>query len=311
MNGPELAPPRYTLYPVTVDVLAFHFRPTEGAAVGGAATVPASGTSTDELLALLDTINAPVYFPAALESNCTSTVTLCELESCRGALPPVTLNPVPLAKIFDTVISVFPVFVNVTLCDAILPALTVPKFTLVGPTAIASFAAATVPDTGTAAFIVAVLVVTETFPVNAPAAFGVNSTVRVLVVPGFNKVDPENPLMLKPEPLVTTPVTVNASSPVFATCTVCELCTPTTAEEKSMLEGVTTSRAAAASPGVPLAIGDATHPTSEGVIAAMLATAKYSRQLRLLRPTLANHKENPDCLTLISGQSQFRPGPSL
>jgi hypothetical protein len=183
-------------------------------------------------------------------------------------------NPVPLTQIFDTVTSVFPVFVSVTLCDAVLPALTVPKFTLVGPTAIASFAAATVPAIGTAAFIVAVLVITERLPLNVPAALGVNCTVRLLLVPGFNNVDPENPLIPKPEPLATTPVTVSGSSPVFANCRVCELCTPTTAEEKSILEGVTTRRAEDTIPGVPLAIGDATHPMSEGVIAATLANAK-------------------------------------
>src|SRR5271154_2673818 len=126
---------------------------------------------------------------------------LCEAANCTGELQPDKLKPVPLTATFETATSAFPVFVNVTFCETVLPAVTVPKLRLEGPTEIASFALSTSPVTGSAAVAVAMFVNTDTDPVNAPAVFGVNFTVSVLLVPGFSSVDPENPLILKPAPL--------------------------------------------------------------------------------------------------------------
>jgi hypothetical protein len=143
-------------------------------------------------------------------------VIACEVANCTGELQPVTLNPVPLTLTLETVTTVFPVFDNVTFCVTGLSALTVPKLKLEGPTETTELAVATSPVTGSAAVTAAVLVKTDTVPLNAPEVWGVNCTVIVLLVPGFSCVEPENPLMLKPAPLAMTPVTVKASSPVFA-----------------------------------------------------------------------------------------------
>src|SRR5271157_5484939 len=61
---------------------------------------------------------------------------LCEAANCTGELQPVKLKPVPLTATLETVTFAFPVFVNVTFCETVLPAVTVPKLTLEGPTEI-------------------------------------------------------------------------------------------------------------------------------------------------------------------------------
>src|SRR5271154_2061319 len=236
---------------------------------------------------------------------------LCEAANCTGELQPDKLKPVPLTATFETATSAFPVFVNVTFCETVLPAVTVPKLKLEGPTEIASFALATSPVTGSAAVTAAVFVNTETDPVNVPAAFGLNCTVSVLLVPGFSSVEPEKPLMLKPAPLATTPVTVRAASPVFESCKVWELCTPTIAEEKLTLEGVTSSRDVSTKAGVLPIIGDVAQPTEKGIIATAIASRRTSCQLTRRLPASANRRDHPTCFTHISGHSQFQPGISL
>ena len=76
---------------------------------------------------------------------------LCEAANCTGELQPDKLKPVPLTATLETVTFTFPVFVNVTFCETVLPAVTVPKLTLEGPTEIVvGVALATAPDSGTA-----------------------------------------------------------------------------------------------------------------------------------------------------------------
>src|SRR5271154_398706 len=236
---------------------------------------------------------------------------LCEAANCTGELQPDKLKPVPLTATFETATSAFPVFFPAPLSSAVLPAVTVPKLKLEGPTEIASFALATSRVPGSAAVTAAVFVNTETDPVNVPAAFGVNCTVRLLLVPGFSSVEPENPLILKPAPLAMTPVTVKAALPVFESCKVCEACTPTIAEEKLTLEGVTSSRGASVKAGVLPIIGDVAQPVEKGIIAAAIASIKASCQLARCLPASANRRDHPTCFTHISGYSQFQPGISL
>src|SRR5271156_4246573 len=218
---------------------------------------------------------------------------LCELANCTGELQPVKLKPVPFTLTLETVTSVFPVFVKVTFCETVLPAVTVPKLKLEGPTEIASFALATSPVTGSSVEAAAVFVNTETDPANVPATFGVNCTVSVLLVPGFSSVEPENPLILKPAPLAMTPVTVKAASPVFESFKVCEACTPTIAEEKLTLEGVTSSRGASVKAGVLPIIGDVAQPIEKGIIATAIASIKTSCQLTRCLPASANRRAHP------------------
>ena len=188
---------------------------TECDSTAGAATVPDNGTATDEFLASLATVSVPLKFPEVFDSNVKSSVTLCALANCTGVLHPVMLNPVPLKETFETVTATFPLFVSVKFCDAVLPALTVPKLTLAGPTERDRSSLAASPVTGREALTDATLVMIDTVPLKAPLLFGVTSTVSVLLVPGANSVEPEKPLTLTPLPLATTPTTVSEAFPLF------------------------------------------------------------------------------------------------
>ncbi len=220
-------------------------------------------------------------------------------------------NAVPLTEICEIVTGLFPVFVSVIPCETALLVATVPKLTLEGPTEMAKLAAATSPVTGSAAVTPAVFVDTETDPVNAPVAFGVNCTVNVPLVPGFNSVEPENPLMLNPVPVAAIPVTVSASSPVFETVSDWALCTPATAEEKLMLDGVTSSRGVSTNEGALVAIGVTMQPYKKGMIATTLAATKINCRRTLFGLASVNRRVHPAFFTLISKQSSFQPGASL
>ena len=66
-----------------------------------------------------------------------------------------------------------------------------------------------------------------TLPVAVPAAVGAKLTVSFTLDPGATVVDPENPLRLKPEPLMVACETVTAPVPVFVRETVWEADDPT------------------------------------------------------------------------------------
>jgi hypothetical protein len=142
-----------------------------------------------------------------------------------------------------------------------------------------------------------------TDPVKAPAAFGVSKTVKLLLVPGLNNVEPENPLILRPVPLATTPVTVSAEPPSFVNFKVCDVCTPTTAEVKLILEGVTCNCGPVGVIAALFPPGVATQPISTGTAAVNTASDKSIRDLATIFLAILPSEKNPTRLTHLSGQS--------
>src|SRR5271170_4786953 len=97
-----------------------------------------------------------------------------------GAPPPLMVNPAPFNRIRETVSSVLPVFVSVTVCDADLPALTEPKFTLAGPTEICGLEPSTPePDKFTVTEESPALLRTVRVPFEVPEAEGLNCKSKV------------------------------------------------------------------------------------------------------------------------------------
>jgi len=78
---------RYTLYPDTVDVLAFQVSATE--CCTGVTPVPERVTVAGDPVALLAMEILPLAVPATVGSNITDRVRLCEGDSVTGAVPPV------------------------------------------------------------------------------------------------------------------------------------------------------------------------------------------------------------------------------
>jgi hypothetical protein len=112
--------------------------------------------------------------------------------------------------------------------------------------------------------------------------------------------------MLRPLPLATTPITVSAEPPSFVSFNVCEVCTPTTAEVKLMLEGVTCNCGPAGSAGAAgalFALGVATQPINAGTAAASAASDKSIRDLATIFLAILPSEKKPARLTHRSGQS--------
>jgi hypothetical protein len=78
---------RYTLYPDTVEVLAFQVSATE--CCTGATPVPDSATVAGDPVALLIIVMLPLAAPAVVGLNWTVSVRFCDGESVTGVLPPV------------------------------------------------------------------------------------------------------------------------------------------------------------------------------------------------------------------------------
>jgi hypothetical protein len=81
---------------------------------------------------LFVTVTLPLVVPPVVGANFTANVTLCEGASVSGVTIPLTEIPVPLAATCVTVTLEFPLFESCTFWMVLLPAFTLPKFTLVG-----------------------------------------------------------------------------------------------------------------------------------------------------------------------------------
>jgi hypothetical protein len=95
------------------------------------------------------------------------------------------------------------------------------------------------------------LLATDTEPEAAPAAVGVNVTVRVTVWLGVSVVPEVTPLAEKPEPVVVTPEIVMFELPLFVSVTFCVAFEPTLVFANVTVEGLAVSESVAATP-VPL-----------------------------------------------------------
>lgn len=163
---------RYTLYPVTVEVLAVHASATE--CVVACTPDPDNVIVAGDPAAVLVTVTVPVSVPATVGLKTTPNVRLCPTDSVTGALAPVSVKPVPLALICETVTPEFPEFVTVTFFVDDVPVFTLPKDRLVVLNVSARLAATPVPLNPTTAGEFGALLTMVTLPVTLPAAAGAN-----------------------------------------------------------------------------------------------------------------------------------------
>jgi hypothetical protein len=76
---------------------------------------PASEIESGEFFAGLMTDTLPVALPTRVGANTTLKLAVCFADNVTGRDRPLTLNPVPVALILETVTFELPVFVRVTL----------------------------------------------------------------------------------------------------------------------------------------------------------------------------------------------------
>jgi hypothetical protein len=105
-----------------------------GAAVSCPAVTPApeSATFSGELVAFDVIARLPLTLPLDVGENFTLKLTLCPAFSVAGKVRPLALNPEPVAVAAEIVTLAPPVFVRVSVRDALLPVFTLPKLRLVG-----------------------------------------------------------------------------------------------------------------------------------------------------------------------------------
>jgi hypothetical protein len=222
------------------------------------APVPLSVIVTGEP-ALFVTVMLPVAFPAAVGANFTANVAVCEAFNVAGVVTPLALNPVPAAVTPVICKDAFPVFVNVTFCDPLLPTATLPKLKLVGlavklPAGAAVAVPLSVIVTGDPALFATVIL-----PVKLPVEVGANFTANVAVCDASNVAGVLTPLTLKPVPAAVTAVICSAAPPVFVSVMFCDALLPTATLPKLRLVGVAVKfpvGAAVAVPVNPIVIGE-------------------------------------------------------
>src|SRR6202040_3066636 len=130
---------------------------------------------------------------------CTVSVMLWDGESVTADAPDSDkFTPVKAALEIDTF--ALPVFVMVTLRAALLPTFTFPKLMLDGFTASFKPAATPVPLSAIAEDGLDASLTSEKLPLEGPADFGPNCTLKVAVLPALNIIGRTRPEVLKPAP---------------------------------------------------------------------------------------------------------------
>src|SRR5258708_33501010 len=166
----------------------------------------------------------------------------CPAARLKGSAIPLVLNPVPLALICEMDTAEFPVFVKVTVCEALVPVVRLPKLSDVGFAASCKAEATPDPLRGILKAGFVALFVSVRLPERLPAEVGVKPTLNVAVPPGATESGKANPDKLNPVGLKDAWVTVRVPEPGFCTGIVCVLVTPTDTFPKATLEGITEIR---------------------------------------------------------------------
>lgn len=120
-----------------------------------------------------------------------------------GVVIPLTLNPVPVIPTCDTDTLELPVFVIDSESVPVLPTFTLPKLRLVGLAANAP-GVTPVPDTGMLNVEFVAVEVMLRLPLTAPAAVGINVTVKLALCPPLSDKGGAIPLTVKPVPVIPT-----------------------------------------------------------------------------------------------------------
>jgi len=170
VTGNPLLPPTFTLPKLRLVGLA----PSRNVA---ATPVPLRARVRGEPGALLVMETLPLALPAVVGENVALKEVLCPGLRVSGAVMPLMVNPVPDALAAEMVTLAVPEFVNVTVCDPLLPTSTLPKLTLAGLGVSCPWTP--VPAREMAAGELVALLATLTLPVTLPVTPGANNTFSV------------------------------------------------------------------------------------------------------------------------------------
>jgi hypothetical protein len=188
---------------------------------------------------LLTRVIVPVTLPAALGSNTALNVAVLPAAIVAGAEIPVTLKPAPLTVTEEIVTVALPPFVRLTLCELLVPVVTLPKAAVVGVAA--SCGCVPVPLRLIVVGELGALLAIEILPLALPAVVGENCAVNVVLCPAPKVCGVLKPLMLIPAPDVVTPDIATLAEPEFVSVMDCVPLLPTATDPKFTLEGLALS----------------------------------------------------------------------
>ena len=177
--------------------------------------VPLNAIVAGEFVAVLVMVTLPERLAAVAGSNVTLNEVDCPAASVSGTVHPLTLNPVPLSLICETVTLELPVLVTVTLCVVLLPVAMLPKLSDTGLAVNCSAEATPVPASATTRGELGALLTSVTLPVKLLAEAGVNPRVKAEELPGATVSGNVRPVRLKPVPASAACVTLRFAVPTF------------------------------------------------------------------------------------------------
>ena len=163
-----------------------------------AAPVPLREIVSGELGALLTSVIDPVTLPAALGPNAALNVAALPAAMVTGAVIPVVPKPVPETVTEEIVTVAEPPFVRLTVCELLVPVVTLPNAAVFGVAA--NCASMPVPLKAIVAGEPGALLTIEILPVSLPATGGVNLAVNDALPPALIVIGMVAPLMLNPVP---------------------------------------------------------------------------------------------------------------
>ena len=201
------------LYPVA-DALAFQESSTVCCVC--ATPFPETAIAAGDPFALLTMASVPDVATAAVGEYCTVKLMLCEGDSVTGD-PPDKVKFAPVKASLEIATLELPVFVIVTLREAVLPTLTFPKLTLEGFTARLSPAATPAPLRAIADGGLEASLTRDKLPVEGPADLGSNCTLKAIALPALSVIGRGRPEALKPAPEIFAAVIVTGAVPGLET----------------------------------------------------------------------------------------------
>src|SRR3984893_7068029 len=163
-------------------------------------------------LALLTMASVPDVATAVVGEYCTVKLMLCEGDSVTGD-PPDKVKFAPVKASLETATLELPVFVIVTLREAVLPTLTFPKLILEGFTARLNPAARPAPLKAMAEGGLEASLTRDKLPVEGPADLGGNCTLKAAALPALRVIGSGSPEALKPAPVIFAAVITTGTVP--------------------------------------------------------------------------------------------------
>ena len=163
-------------------------------------------------VALLAMDKVPTVDAAAVGEYWTVNVMLCDGDNVT-ADPPDKDRFAPVKASLEIATFELPVFVIVTLREAVLPTLTFPKLTLAGFTARLNPAATPAPLKAMAEGGLEASLTRDKLPVEGPADLGSNCTLKAVALPALSVIGRGSPEALKPAPEIFAAVIVTGAVP--------------------------------------------------------------------------------------------------